>query len=73
MNVLSDPTQLVLAQAAAQVPGGPVSVRTTLGWVQRGVGGVKLEAFRRGHKWRTSREAVERFLAALNREPAGVA
>jgi hypothetical protein len=73
MNCLSDPNVLDLADAARTMPGGPVSTRTILDWAKNGVHGVKLEACRVGHRWKTSREAVQRFLAALNREPAGVA
>jgi hypothetical protein len=69
MNCLSDPNVLDLADAARTMPGGPVSTRTMLDWAKNGVHGVKLEACRVGHRWKTSREAIARFLAKLN-EPA---
>jgi hypothetical protein len=66
MQVLEDRTPLDLATAARQMPGGPVPLRTVHSWVTRGVRGVKLEATRVGNCWRTSAEALRRFLEALN-------
>jgi hypothetical protein len=63
-----------LASAARQMGEGrggrPVHQRTVLRWVLRGArtpngDRVRLEAIRIGASWRTSREAIARFVAAL--------
>src|SRR5262249_29810591 len=51
--------------------GRPVHVSTILRWILSGVRGpdggkVRLDGARIGGRWTTSREALERFLAALN-------
>lgn len=57
---------LTLNQAARQIPGGAVSLCTMYRWRLKGVHGVKLECLRVGQEWRTSREAILRFIARLN-------
>jgi hypothetical protein len=62
-------TPLSLAQAARLVPptrlDKPVHVSTIVRWILHGVRGVRLGAVRIGGRWVTSREALERFSAAL--------
>jgi len=66
---LKSETPLALAQAAKLIPptrlDRPVHVSTLVRWIVHGVRGVKLEAARVGGRWVTSREALERFSAAL--------
>jgi hypothetical protein len=49
----------------------PVSYETVTRWVKTGIRGVVLESARFGWRIVTSKEAVHRFLEALNTEPAG--
>lgn len=52
------------------VPGRP-NLSTVYRWMNRGVGGVRLETFRAGGKRFTDRAAIERFIAACSgEEPA---
>jgi hypothetical protein len=66
---LKTETPLSLAQAAKLIPptrqDKPVHVSTLVRWILHGVRGVQLEAVRVGGRWITSREALERFSAAL--------
>lgn len=66
-NVISIPT----AARLFSVEGSHPDPRTLWRWAQRGCGNprVYLELIRVGGKTYTSREAVSRFLAALNRKP----
>jgi hypothetical protein len=56
-------------RAGAHVPAGPVDGALVRRWLIHGVRGVRLEGLRRGGRWFTSREALERFFDRLN-EPA---
>ncbi|MHB1033521.1 MAG: DUF1580 domain-containing protein [Pirellulales bacterium] len=68
---LSGESLIPLAQVGSIVATNPT--RTTVwGWARHGVNGIRLESVRIGGRVRTSREAVERFLEALNAEPAAV-
>ncbi|MCA9136902.1 MAG: DUF1580 domain-containing protein [Planctomycetales bacterium] len=60
---------LSLGQAAREFPGG-VHPATVYRWQQRGVKGVRLETYRIGAKLVTSKQAIARFLDALQ-SPAG--
>jgi hypothetical protein len=71
MNRLLQETAISLQEVASSTPGGEVASSTPLRWITRGCRGVRLEAFRRGGRWFTSREALERFFARLN-EPVTV-
>ncbi len=64
-TTLAAETLLSLAEAAALIPGNPAP-STVARWAIHGVRGVRLESFVVGGKRRTSREAIDRFLAALN-------
>ncbi len=66
---LSDETPLSLIDAAKLFANHP-SPPSVYRWAQKGVKGVKLEARNIGGRKYTSREAVERFLTALNQSPA---
>ena len=46
--------------------GKGIARATAMRWILNGVGGVRLESVRIGGSRYTSREAVERFVAALN-------
>lgn len=61
-------TVLTLSQAAALAT---VSRDTVRRWLTKGLRGVRLAACRCGGHWRTSREAVGRFLVAV--DPANAA
>jgi hypothetical protein len=68
MSDLLKETLLPLHDVAGLVPPGRgrrTHVSTVHRWVQRGVGGVRLEAIRVGGRWLSSREALGRFVAAL--------
>jgi hypothetical protein len=60
---------ITFAEAAAIMPM-PTSVVSVGRWARRGCKGIRLESARVGGRTVTSREAVQRFLAALNGEPA---
>ena len=49
------------------IPGGP-SRCTLFRWALRGINGAKLETLVCGHKRFTSKEAIQRFLDAQNRD-----
>lgn len=54
---------ITFVQAGKELPGRPH--RSTLWrWHNRGLGGVKLEAFRLGRVWYTSRQSLTRFIEA---------
>lgn len=57
--------ELTLAQASRHVPGRPCTA-TLLRWHKRGSNGVRLEAFKSGGRWYTTREAITRFLQGIN-------
>jgi hypothetical protein len=52
--------------------GRGISRATAMRWMLNGVGGVRLESTKIGGARYTSREAIERFVAALNHRPATV-
>ena len=54
---------VTIAEAVAFVPGKP-NVATLWRWMHNGVRGIRLEAVPVGGRWFTSKEAIERFLAA---------
>lgn len=65
---------MTLYEAASAIPGRePVSIFTMHRWRLKGFHGVKLECIRLGVDWRTSREALKRFIAAINAKPVEVA
>jgi hypothetical protein len=57
---------LSFAKAAGIYPGGAVHVSTLHRYRLRGVGGQKLEAVFVSGRWRTSTQAIERFVIAVN-------
>jgi len=63
-----------LGQAAKWVPrvraGRPVAPSTLWRWATAGLNGVRLETIKIGGTTCTSREALRRFFAALNGQPA---
>jgi hypothetical protein len=73
VSILSE-TVLTLVQAADRLPGSKgcdhPDPATLTRWILRGVktpaGRVRLEAAKLPSGWRTSAQAVDRFLAALN-------
>jgi Protein of unknown function (DUF1580) len=50
---------------ASTLQGRRVHLSTVMRWRTRGVRGARLEAFRLGGRWVTSREALARFIAAV--------
>jgi len=61
-------TILSLRDATREVPpldGKKVHISTLWRWARKGVRGVKLEYIQLGHRVATSREAIDRFFAAL--------
>jgi hypothetical protein len=68
-----DTEQVVsLSEATKIVPprnGKRVAFTTLLRWTQRGIRGVKLESLRVGGTLCTSKEALQRFFAALSEQP----
>ena len=73
---MSDEHLITLAQAARELPGGPVHVSTLHRWRLSGIRGVKLETLMRGGRRMTSPEAIGRFIsrttAVANGEPVPV-
>jgi hypothetical protein len=69
MISLNEETPLSLKEAARILPptrqDKRVHVSTLTRWILHGVQGVRLEAYRIGGRWVTTREALERFSAAL--------
>lgn len=57
---------LITIQEARQAIPGSVSVDCIYAWIRRGTRHGRLEAVRIGGQIRTTREAVERFLARSN-------
>ena len=68
-------TTIGLTAAAASLPGSKGAGRcarfTVARWITHGVRGVKLEGVKVGGSWKTSREAVARFLAATTAAAGG--
>ena len=56
---------ITLNEARELFPGRP-HLATVFRWTLNGYAGNKLESIRVGHKHFTSREAVQRFIAAMN-------
>jgi len=61
-GLLATEERLDLAEALKRA-GVQSSIWSAYRWVIKGVRGVRLEAYREGGRWRTSQEAVLRFLA----------
>ena len=59
-------TIITLGDACGYFPPEGVSTATIARWIQRGVRGVTLETIAIGGRRCTSREAIERFIAAQN-------
>jgi hypothetical protein len=55
-----------LNEAAKQIPGRP-HLSSLHRWANRGVRGVKLETVRVGNRRFVTQEAIDRFLAELNK------
>lgn len=67
MSINVDSEQLVHFTAAArEFPGRPVCVQTLHRWRLHGVRGTKLETCIIGGMRYTSREAISRFISAMN-------
>jgi hypothetical protein len=62
---LADEKLLTLSQAAKYFPSRPCT-RTVWRWVNRGIGGTKLETVRIGAKRFTSEESCDRWISQLN-------
>jgi hypothetical protein len=73
-RVIGSEDPVDLRTASTYFPNGPrwrsISLAAVIRWIVSGKRGVKLEAVRIRGKWRTSRSAVERFLARLEAKPA---
>lgn len=65
MSIQLNEEFLSLAQAPRHIPGRP-HVSTVWRWVNQGVRGHRLEAVAVGGRVFTTRQAIERFLDALN-------
>ena len=59
-------TIITLGEACKAFPPKGVSTATLARWIQGGIKGVKLETIVIGHRRLTSREAIQRFIAAQN-------
>jgi hypothetical protein len=59
-------TIITLGEACKAFPPKGVSTATLARWIQRGINGVKLETIVIGYRRLTSREAIQRFIAAQN-------
>lgn len=66
-------TIITLGEACKAFPPTGVSTATMARWIQRGIKGVKLETIVIGHRRLTSREAIQRFIAAQNSSDERVA
>lgn len=55
---------ITINQAAQIIPGRP-NPATVWRWINTGVRGFRLEAVPCGGRWFTSKEAIDRFLAAM--------
>lgn len=64
MNIANE-TIISMTEAARMIPGRPTTA-TVWRWTTRGVAGIKLESLKIGGRRLTSREAVERFMAACD-------
>jgi hypothetical protein len=64
INILTEQLQ-TLAQAAQEMPGGAIHPSTIHRWHHEGCRGVLLETVLRGGVRYTSKEAVQRFVAAV--------
>lgn len=58
-----------LVQAGKLIPGGGVTPGCIERWIRKGVNGAVLEICRVGRIRYTSKEAIQRFLEAVNRNP----
>lgn len=67
LGLLASEERLYLPEALKQA-GVQTSIWSAYRWVIKGVRGVRLEAYREGGRWRTSKEAVLRFLEASTRQ-----
>ena len=64
----------VLSEDVLSIPQAQTELKNVLGtrhdrsvlirWIQRGVGGIKLDGIRLGRQWFTSTQAITRFIAA---------
>jgi hypothetical protein len=59
--------QILLSKAAGLFPGQRPNSTTLTRWSRRGVYGIRLETLRIGGRRYTSKQAIARFLEALNR------
>lgn len=57
---------LITMSAAAKLTAGRPHPSSLWRWTKKGVGGVRLESVQVGGRVFTSREALQRFVAALN-------
>lgn len=71
--ILTDRHHIYLTDVPDYAPPGPngrkTHISTCLRWRDRGVRGVKLEAFRWGNRWVTSMEALSRFIGRISLGP----
>lgn len=76
MSALLNEQLISLTEAARSIPpigGVPVAPGTVWRWCMRGCRGRRLEVVRRGGRLATTREAVQRFLEAVQGPPGGQA
>lgn len=66
---LADETPIPIGDVSKYVTDRRISTSTTARWMTRGVRGVVLESFLIGGRRYTTREAFDRFLAAINSRP----
>ncbi|MCA9057569.1 MAG: DUF1580 domain-containing protein [Planctomycetaceae bacterium] len=59
---------ITLGEACREFPPRGVSNATIARWIQKGVKGIRLETILLGSRRYTSREAILRFIGALNSE-----
>jgi hypothetical protein len=69
IDVLRD--QLLGITAAARLLPGRPHCGTIMRWVQKGLGGERLEAVKVGGKWYTTREALNDFIARTTASAGG--
>jgi hypothetical protein len=67
---LSSETAIAVNKSPAQIPGRP-HVSTVWRWVLTGVRGIKLETFVVGCQRFTTKQAIERFIAATTARANG--
>jgi len=72
--MIDETETLIPVQKVAHLvnPAKPPNLSTVWRWITAGVHGVRLEAVRLGGCRFSSREAVQRFVRALNEEPGTV-